>query len=352
MDVLVLDKSFQSILLIDSFESLLWVERYVGYGDFEIYTTVDPVILNTIKKDYYIWNKESEQTMIVETKQIITEVDQSPKMIFSGRSLESILERRIIWTQTNLDGNLQNGIKKLLDENLINPSIPDRKIDNIIFEMSDDPDITSLKLTAQYTGDNLYDTIYEICNDKGIGFKMYLTDNHQIAFKLYSGKDRSYDQIKNPWIIFSPKFENILNSNYIESDKTLRNVALVAGEDSGTARKMFTVGSESGLNRRELYVDARDIQSETSEGTLSNADYNERLKTRGEQKLAENEATSSFEGGIEATNTFIYGQDFFKGDIVQFVNEYGMEAKVRVMEMIRAQDTTGYNIYPTFSIIE
>lgn len=351
MEVLVLDKLFKSVLLIDSFESLLWIERYNGYGDFEIYTTVDPIILKTIEKNYYIWNKESDQTMIVETRQLVTEVDESTKMIFSGRSLESILERRIIWRQTNLSGNLQNGIKKLLEENVINPSIPERKIDNIIFEESDDPDITSLTLTAQYTGDNLYDTIYEICNDKGIGFKMYLDDNNRIVFKLYSGKDRSYDQIQNPLIIFSPKFENILNSNYIESDKTLKNIALVAGEDSGTSRKTFVVGSGSGLDRRELYVDARDIQSETVNGKISDSDYNELLKTRGEQKLAENETTSSFEGGIETANTFVYGKDFFKGDIVQFVNEYGMEAKVRVMEMIRSQDATGYNIYPTFSII-
>lgn len=352
MDVWVLDKDFQSVLLIDVFESLLWVERYNGYGDFEIYTTVDLNVLNRIKKDYYIWSEESEQTMIVEVIQITTDTEAGNKMIFSGRSLESILERHIVWTQTQISGNLQNGIKKLLEENVINPSIPERRIDNFIFEETDDPEIISLTWDAQYTGDNLYDVIYTICESNHIGFKVFLNDHNQFVFKLYSGKNRSYNQDVLPYVIFSPKFENVINSNYIQSDKTLKNVALVAGEDSGKARKTFVVGSASGLDRRELYVDARDIQSETSSGSLSASAYNEKLKTRGEEKLSECTSTKTFEGSMESTKTFVYGIDFFKGDIIQFANEYGMEARVRVVEFIRSQDTSGYNTYPTFSIIE
>lgn len=353
MEVWILDKEFRSILLIDSFESLLWTERYNGAGNFEIYTTVDLNMLKMVNKDFYAWMADSDQVMIVETIQITTETETGNKMIFSGRSLESILDRKIIWTQTTLSGNLQNGVKKLLEENVINPSIADRRIPNFIFEESDDPVITSLKWDAQYTGDNLYDTIYNICNANNLGFQVTLDASYRFVFKLYAGKNRTYDQLENPYIIFSPKFENVINSNYIESDKTLKNVALVAGEDSGAARKTIVVGAASGLNRRELYVDARDIQSETSSGeTLSAAEYNDKLRTRGEEKLAEYETTKTFEGEMETTKTFVYGRDFFKGDVVQFVNEYDMETKVRVMEIIRSQDTTGYSTYPTFSVIE
>lgn len=353
MEIWILDESFQSVLLIDSFESLLWVERYNGYGSFEIYTNVNLNVLKMIKKNYYAWIKDSDSVMIIDTIQITTDVENGAKMIFSGRSLESILDHYIIWKQTTLSGKLQDGIKKLLTENIISPSIADRKLSNFIFQETDDPYIASLKLDAQYTGDNLYDTIYEICNICNIGFRVTLNEKYQFVFQLYSGKDRSYDQFENPYVIFSPKFENIVSSNYIESDKLFRNVALVAGEDSGADRKTLIVGSGSGLARRELYVDARDIQSEMSDGTtLSANEYNEKLKTRGEQKLSEYETTKSFEGEIEATKMFVYGTDFFIGDIVQFVNEYDMEARVRVMEFIRSQDATGYSTYPTFSVIE
>lgn len=352
MEILILDKSFQSVLIIDFFESLLWTERYNGAGNFEIYTTFELDIFEMINKGYYVWLKDSDCLMIVETIQITTDVESGAKMIFSGRSLESILDHYIIWNQTVINGNLQNGIKKLLDENIINPSIADRKLSNFIFEASDDPNITSLTLNAQYTGDNLYDTIYAICDSNGIGFQITLNEEYQFVFKLYSGKNRTYDQTENPYVIFSPKFENVINSNYIESDEKFRNVALVAGEDFGTSRKTVIVGSSSGLDRRELYVDARDIQSESSSGTLSSSEYNEQLKTRGTEKLTDYKITKTFEGEMETTKTFVYGEDFFKGDIVQFVNEYDMEAKVRVVEIVRAQDTTGYSAYPTFSVIE
>lgn len=352
MEVWIMDTSFKSVLLIDAFESLLWVERYIGSGNFEIYSPVEINILKQIKKNYYAWTKDSDSLMIVETVQITTDSESGPKMIFSGRSLECILDHYIIWKQTVLDGKLQDGVKKLLTENIINPSIPERKLDNFIFEESDDPAITSLTLNAQYTGNNLYDVICSICETNKIGFKITLNSKNQFVFKLYSGKDRSYEQMENPYIIFSSKFENIVSSNYIDSDTTLRNVALVAGEDSGESRKTIVVGSSSGLDRRELYVDARDIQSETSDGVMDENDYYEKLKTRGEQKLADCESTMTFEGEMETTKTFVYGKDFFKGDIVQFVNEYGMEARVRVIELIRSQDASGYSTYPTFSIIE
>lgn len=352
MEVLILDQQFRQVCLIDAFESLLWTERFCGAGNFEIYTPVDMSLLEQVNQNYYAWLKDSDQTMIVEERQIATEVETGAHMTISGRSLESILDRRIIWKQTILNGNLQNGIKKLLDENVINPALADRKIAGFVFEASTDPAITNLTIQAQYTGDNLYDTLVTICSSYDIGFRVTLNSENQFVFKLYAGVDRSYNQIKNPYVVFSPKFENIVDSNYIESEKTLKNVVLVAGEDSGSARKTRIVGSGKDLSRREIYADARDIQSETQDGTkLTDAEYNSQLDQRGKETLAENTVTKSFEGQVETTKMFVYGVDFFKGDIVQIVNEYGMEERVRVAEFVRAQDTTGYNTYPTFSVV-
>lgn len=357
MEVWILDEKFQSLFLIDAFESLIWTERYNGAGNFEIYTTVDTSILDVLLEksenvDYYAWLKDSDQVMILEDVQITTEVETGAKMIFSGRSLETILDRKIIWSQTTISGNLQSGIQKLLNENVIAPAIADRKIENFIFKASEDPKVTSLTWSAQYTGDNLYDTIYLICNENSLGFQVTLDGENRFVFELYAGADRSYDQKENAYVIFSPSFENTISTNYIQSSKTLKNVALVAGEDSGAARKTVIVGASSGLARRELYVDARDIQSETTEGILTPAQYLEKLSSRGREKMAEYKTTKVFEGEMETTETFIYGRDFFKGDIVQFVSEYNMEAKVRIIEIIRAQDVTGYRTYPTFDVIE
>lgn len=159
MELIVLDTSLKMLSVLDTFESLIWTERYSAYGDFEVYTSINDSILEILKDDYYLWLKESDQTMIVEDRKIESDAENGNHFTVTGRSLESILERRIIWKQTILSGNFQNGIKKLLDENIINPSDASRKVERLIFEASTDPAITGLTVDAQFTGDNLYDAI-------------------------------------------------------------------------------------------------------------------------------------------------------------------------------------------------
>ena len=273
MELLVLNTDFKSIAVIDTYESMIWTDRYNSYGDFEIFFAMDTQLLQYLKEDYYLWLKDSEHCMIIEDIKINADTEEGNHLIVTGRSLESILERRIIWGQRIFNGNLQNGIQTMLNECIISPSIADRKISNFVFVPSADPKITSLKIDNQYTGDCLYDVIKGLCEENNIGFKIVLTDENKFAFSLYAGVDRSYEQTENPYVVFSPNFENIINSNYYSSRASFRNVTLVAGEGEGAARRTAIVGSASGLDRRELFTDARDISSDTEDGTLSDAEY-------------------------------------------------------------------------------
>ena len=290
--------------------------------------------------------------MIIEDLAVDSDTEDGDHLIVTGRSLESILERRIIWGQKVLTGNLQDAIETLLNESIISPSITERKIDNFIFEPSTDPRVTELTIDAQFTGDDLYVVIKKLCQSNNLGFKIVLNDNNQFVFSLYAGTDRTYNQNINPYVVFSPKFENIINSNYFISKANLKNVTLVAGEGEGVSRKTTTVGSGSGLNRRELFTDARDISSDVDGGTLTNEQYIEKLKARGNEKLSEHTVKTTFEGEVEATRLFKYGEDFFVGDIVQIANEYGHEATAHISELIISQSKDGISIYPTFQTIQ
>ena len=355
MEFLVLNTKFEAVAILDVFESFIWTDRYSKCGDFEIYTSSDRQIIETLKEDFYIWTEDSEHVMIIENRKIITDVEEGNKFLVSGRSLESILDRRIVWNQILLDGYFQTQIKRLLTENVINPSDSNRKISNFIFEETDDPYILSLKVQVQYTGDNLYEAVCKLCESVSIGFKITLNDDNQFVFKLYSGTDRSYDQEKNPYVVFSPSFENIIDSNYYESKAGYKNVGLVAGEGEGSARRMVVVGESTSkeLSRRELYVDARDISSTTSNGgSISTSAYDNLLRQRGDEQLNENKIVQAFDGQVESTQMYRYGEHYFMGDITQLENEYGMESKVRVTEFIRSVDKDGIDSYPTFEVIE
>lgn len=353
MDLYIANTEFENIFVLDSYNSLIWTDRYNSYGDFEIYTNMNISLLEYLKQDYYIRRYDSEYVMIIEKILIKSDVEEGDKLTVSGRSLESILDRRIIWGQKTVTGNLQDAIETLLNENIISPSKPERKIDNFIFEESTDEIITSLTIDAQYVGDNLYDVIKKICEERSIGFKITLNDNNQFVFKLYSGVDRSYEQTDNPYVVFSPSFDNLLSTNYMESKSSYKNVSLVGGEGEGSARKFTAVGNSSGMDRRELFSDASSISSEQEDGTtLSDAEYTYLLRQKGNEDLAENAVVVSMDGEAETQIMFKYGEDFYNGDIVQVIDAYGHDVRARVYEIVTSEDESGFSVYPTFTMIE
>ena len=352
MDIAVLNDKFETVDIIDSYSSIIWTDRYNEYGDFELCVPATTSSVKELKIDRYLRIQGSDHVMIIDTLQIDSGFEEGSRLIVTGKSLESILERRIVWGLKTLNGNLQNGIKTLIEENVISPSNTSRKIENFIFEASSDPTITGLTIDTQYTGDNLYEVIKTLCIDRNIGFKVTLNDSNQFLFKLYSGADRSYSQNDNPYVVFSSKFENLISGNYLESKAAWKNVTLVGGEGEGTSRRYTSVGDISGLDRREIFTDARDISSDVDDGeTLSSDEYIYLLRQRGKETLSENADIMSFEGEAETTQMFRYGADFFNGDIVQLTDEYGHETKARITEIVTSEDESGFSRYPTFLTI-
>ena len=351
MNLLILDTTFNPVGIIDAFKSMIWVDRYQEAGDFELYVPASAKMIDLLRIDYYIWFNDSEHTMIIEDLELSSDVEQGNFIIVTGRSLESILDRRIVWKQTNLKGNFQDAIKKLLNDNIINPEVSGRKIENFKFDPTDDKYICNLKIDTQYTGDNIYDVITTNCKENNIGFKLVLSDDNEFVFRFYKGLNRSYDQLTNPYVAFSPQLENIINSNFYTSKANLKTVTLVSGEGEGASRKTTVVGGGSGLDRRELFSDARDISSDTETGTLSDAEYLTLLKSRGLKNLAEYTTKEAFEGEVNTTNLFKYGVDFFIGDVVQIANEYGNEGVAYISEMIYSMSDDGITVYPTFKVI-
>lgn len=185
MEIYVLNKIFETVAVVDSYTSLIWTDRYYQAGDFELYLPTSINALNTFIPDYYLWNKDSEHLMVIEDLKTTSDLEEGNNLTVTGRSLESILDRRIIWSQTNITGSLHEAIKNILTNNIISPEIQERTIPNFIFEDSDDEYILGLELEAQYDGDNIYEIITKLCEDKKIGFKITLNDSNQFVFKLY-----------------------------------------------------------------------------------------------------------------------------------------------------------------------
>lgn len=339
MDIYVLNKNLEVVAVIDSYKSLIWTKRYYTYGDFELYIPTNKELLNYLKEDYLLIRDNDDSVMIIEKIEITTSLEEGDFFIITGRSLESILTRRIIWTQTNIStSNPVNGILRLINENAINPSLANRKISNLSFDSSFS---LSATLNVQITGDILMDAITKICKEFGIGFKMILK-NGIFVCSCYQGEETE--------VIFSKEFDNLISSDYISDFTNYKNCGLVAGEGEGTARKttpIWNTSSEpSGLDRRETYIDARDIS--TNDGEITESEYISKLSQRGKEKLNDFIATKSFESEIETRMTYKYKVDYNLGDLVTIENEFGIISNSRIIEIIESWDETGYSVIPTF----
>lgn len=366
MDIWILDKEFTPVTVLDTYSSIIWTEKYSEYGDFEIYAPVDLNLLAFVKIGYYLQSSTMETVMIVESILIDSDVERGNHVTIKGRSLESILDRRIVWKQTRLRTSLQEAVKKLLEDAIISPEIEDRKIENFEFQETDDPYILSIEsIDKQFTGDNLYDAIVTLCQLYSIGFKVTLSEDNKFIFQLYNGTDRTYEQNDNPYVVFSPSFENIINSSYSQDVTELKTITLVAGEEEGTDRVTTTVSKEgyenTGLERREMFTDARDISStnydaeQDEEGnypTYTEEEYDLMLSYRGFEYLYEHNDKNEFEGQVDSKNVFLYNRDFFKGDIVQIVSFLGNFVTARIAEVTYSQDESGEDLYPTFELLD
>lgn len=351
----LLNKDFETIYIIDSYISAIWTDRYCGYGDFELVispcTDLGDYILKSGHDELFLAQPDSDRLMFVETKRLITDIEQGDKLIISGRSLESVLCRRIVWGLTYVKGTIQNVIEKLLNDSIISP-VPKgnignaRKISNFIFSKTTDKTISELSsIHGQYTGKIIYDIVLEICETYNIGFKVILNSKKQLVFSLYNGEDRSQ------YIIFSEDFGNLINTNFYESYENFSNVTLIGGEDKENSRvyQTFTKETNSGLNRHESFTDARDIRSTDSNGVeLNSTEYNKLLVERGKIKLNEKNSVKSFEGEFETSVQYQYGVDYAVGDIVKVKNDYGISSNCRISEIVFSKDENGEYAIPTF----
>ena len=349
MNLYILDPAHNRIGMCDNYKSFIWTPRYFEPGDFELYAPASEELLVLLSRDNLI-QRETDPThaMIIESVELLTSAEDGDYVVARGRCLKSILGRRIIWSQTNLNGTVAYGISRLISENLISPSDPSRKVDG--FTLGTMQGGTEA-FSAQFTGDNLLEAVVGICRSYGLGFDVTLGSGGSLVFTLYKGADRSYEQNQNPHVVFSPSFDNLVDSDYLEDGKEYRNVAKVAGEGEGTDRRMVATGDldATGLDRYELFVDARDLSS--NDGEITEEAYNAMLAERGMKDLKEYETTVGFSGSVLPNRSYQLGTDYNLGDIVEVVNNYGVEGRARITEIIECADENGAHIMPTFESI-
>nr|DAE44281.1 MAG TPA: hypothetical protein [Caudoviricetes sp.] len=189
------------------------------------------------------------------------------------------------------------------------------------------------RYTAQTSGGSVLNYLTTIGAACDLGFRIVLSGKNaakRLQFEVYR-------PTADPNNRFSTKWGSLTGASWAFGDNDYCNVAIVQGAGEGTSRATVTVGltDATGADRRELYVDARDVQPDEEKGeTNTSPDYLQRLMDRGTNKLLEQLRTGSIEVSLDA--------DLSPGDVAFCtLPELGYKATVRVADVITQSQSDG-----------
>lgn len=314
------DSTFELLGLLETYQSVIWEPRAFEAGSFSIEAILDDATRELLARENIIRITDDDAGIIEHLT--LTSDESGERIKAEGRLITGFLDRRVLWGTYNLYGAPAALMYNLVSECCISPTrgtIAYRRISNMEFEGSV-PSYSGASIRKQKTGGSLLEALIEIAEPNQVAFGLkFDAENLKLQFWGRYGVDRTVNQSAVDAVVYATDLDDILQSEYVYDSSKYFNTAYVGGEvnEDASLRTYETVeGSESGLNRREMFVDARDLQQKGTE-TLTDYEYAAVLDTRGREKLAENQLAETFEMTVRTLDpTYEYGTDFFLGDTI------------------------------------
>lgn len=359
MEVYILDNLFRRTAVLDRYQSLIWTERFAGYGDFELVVHSTPENRKLLTPGTKFVVNESDRVQTIENYENKQDDEGKLMLKLTGRSLEQILEDRVAtsglvgltsdtkWTLTGTPGSICRQIFDQICRNgLLNTGdiIPYMTVGTTYpVDTISEP---STVIQAAIPISSVYDAIKELCEVYDLGFRLYRNqDTSQLYFDVYAGSDRTTRQTTLPAVVFSTDLDNLSNDTELSSISEAKNVAYVFAQNG--ALIVYADGYSSatvGFNRRILYVDATDV-TDAAGATLTSI-----LTNKGKDALAKARPLQAFDGEVSQYGAYKYGVDYRLGDLVEVRNSDGVASMMRVTEQIFVSDSEGERSYPTLSL--
>lgn len=359
----ILDRNFKRLDILRHYTFSQYNMKFRGIGTF---TVNAPLELNTIflnrEEQYYLLFNGNVHPVVGKVEDVKKESeDEENKLTITGRLVLFILTKRIVSDTINTSGTTLEHMEKLVTENILK-----EKNNRYIPITIDDSAVNKNKLSKvdrQVTGGYIWDEFEELLEQDKIGVELYprIVPTYSVnnidsnildwTLKFSSGIDRTKGNVDgNVPVIFSQQLSNISRVDYERNVENHCNIAYVAGEGEGSNRKWFEIPinqeepqETNGWERSELWIDARDIQSEDGDGNqLTDEQYNALIRQRAEEKAVENNIQESYEATVITRNKrYVYGKDYFLGDFVTVVDtQLGLEFDVQIIGITFSKQDT------------
>ncbi|WP_294174062.1 siphovirus ReqiPepy6 Gp37-like family protein [uncultured Clostridium sp.] len=326
------NKDLDFIGEVDDFTSFIYERKWFTYSNFQL-------VVENFDKDlfqegnYIVVNNDPYRSGQI-TKVNITD----DTVTIKGFGIGFWFTDRITYPTINkntfsMSDYAENIMYELIKFNAIDSNITNRNFQNLIVNSTQG---RGEKIAFETRYKVLSDELETISKTSRLGWNIKFDyKNKRFIFESLVGIDRTVNQADVPPMIFSRRYDNILELEYTKDVSEYKNCAIVAGQGEGSNREIVIVNDNlSGQDRKELFVDARDIEDGTN------------LADRGKSKLAENTIIESFEATIDTES---YRVEWDLGDFVTILDdEIGVISDTQIVEVVEIYEDGILSVEPVF----
>lgn len=374
MEPYTLTRDYRKKDVIDTFNSIIWTERYYGDSQVELVVPLTKNMIDKLPIGIFLAIEESNELMILETAN-----PEAGKLKLTGISVLSWLNNRFIRTSAShedrywyiegipgwilwamvyymcvegpyLDGTTPIGIPN--PSQFILPGLG-------LYDY--DKSGESLKVGIPYGP--LYEKMLEFAKTYEMGMQIIfaITSSTPLQFRSYKGFDRTSTQTELPVVRFSSEMDSLTDIKEVRSIAKLMTqiYAFAPGfkPEEGQPDLRTTPGISirageeyTGFDLRAKMIFAEDITTDQVGGSSST--LLDILNNRANTELMNDKYIMTVDGEIVPNAQFQYGFDYNLGDIIEVEGDTGTIQKSRITEYIRSHDSSGEKAYPTVTEIE
>lgn len=352
MELEIFNENFESIGIVDNYQSVIWHRKYFEAGVFEIYAGATKQNINLLKTGYFVTKNNSVECGLIEVINISKNEDDTEYITASGHFLTNIFNSRIINFKQSYNTQTELIMRDLVDKCIINNINTDCNISNL--ELGNLNDFTDV-FECYVDYNNLGQYLTALAKVSNIGYRLKFDNlNKKLIFETYKGIDRSINQSINPQVVFSQEYDNLLTSNYTKDTTT--EVNTVIARYSGTMGEVIVeVNNGRGIDRKEKYIKGNCVtQTKYFVDTEGNTQSFKTIDVEATKKALQAQAQQAlypiaekFEGSVDFKQG--YKTDYDLGDIITiFNNKWDVSISTRIYEIQEVYDENGIQVIPVF----
>lgn len=300
MNLNLYDKDLNRIAIIGGqYISCLWSEGYNTVENFTLELIATDEYKKKIRPDCYVGRNDRKTLMVIKGVRIA-----DGKIVATGKQATRVLDDVVFVGTIPAGRHIDTSLKQAYEATT--------KYHNVqVLEGT-----TGIKYDHKISNKTMLQLYQAVCQGTDTGFRAVRNGN-TIQVELYN-------PAKNPNLIFAEKYGNLTMDEISLSTEPHKNYCIVLGMATENGRVRVDVDLTAGAERREMIIDARDIQREDGE---TEVEYTERLTARGFEKLLEQQQIFSVAFTPFAND---FGKKYDLGDILTvYLSDYALKLEAR-----------------------